>query len=118
MIRLGLLVSAALLGATAAATAAPLTQSGAEIVRHGAQSGVIPCMACHGGHLEGTAAIGAPALAGLPQTRSLAALNAIATGKQGHNFVMRREARLLTTAQRQAIATYLAQLPKGAKPAS
>ena len=116
MTRLALLAAATLLGAVASALAATGGESGAAIVRHGTRSGVIPCMACHGAHLEGNGSIGAPPLAGLSSRRIVAALDAIAAGKAGDNFVMQREARLLAPGQRQAVAAYLAHLAKKKQP--
>lgn len=116
MTRLALLALAAFLGVAAPALAATGGESGAAIVRHGTRSGVIPCMACHGAHLEGNGSIGAPPLAGLPSRQILAALDAIAAGKVDNNFVMQREARLLAPGQRQAVAAYLARLAKKKHP--
>jgi cytochrome c553 len=87
--------------------------AGARIVAHGTPNGVVPCRACHGPHLQGNAAIGAPALAGFPEATTLRALAAIAAGREGNNFVMRNTARLLTLPEREAIATYLAGLKRG-----
>jgi cytochrome c553 len=112
------LLAAVALLASAVSAAATAGESGADIAHHGTSTGVIPCMACHGERLEGRAAIGAPALAGLSKRQTLAALKAIAAGKQGDNFVMRREARLLTLAQRRKVAAFLAGLPKATKSAS
>lgn len=86
---------------------------GAAIVAHGTPDGVLPCMACHGPDLMGNAAIGAPRIAGLPETATLAAFRAIAAGKTGSNFVMRRIAGALTPEQRQEVAAYLATLKPG-----
>lgn len=118
MTRLALVAAAVLLAMAASASAATRGESGAEIVHHGTRAGVIPCMACHGQRLEGKPAIGAPALAGLPESRTLAALKAIAAGKPGDNFLMRRDALLLGPAQRQKVAAFLAHLAAKGKPAS
>lgn len=106
MNRLLILPALALLLCAAAAN------PGAEIVEHGAPGGVIPCRVCHGMRLQGNSVIGAPALAGLPQSTTLTALTAIASGTQGKNFAMKHVAQALDPAQRKAIAAYLAALPK------
>lgn len=116
MIRFHPLFAAALvLGA--AAPGGDLSQ-GAAILRHGTASEAVPCMACHGERLQGNASIGAPALAGLPERQTLAALAAIAAGKKGHNFIMRNIAHSMTQAERKAVAAYLATLGKEKEPAS
>ncbi|UNC15747.1 c-type cytochrome [Acidiphilium multivorum] len=97
---------------TAAGTAAGNAARGKDIVAHGTAGGVLPCMVCHGTDLAGNPAIGAPRLAGLPQATTLAALAAIAAGKQGKNYVMRNIAHALTGADRADIAAYLASLPE------
>ncbi len=90
--------------------AGQIPQLGADIVRHGTKAGALPCMACHGATLEGNAAIGAPRLAGLPNATTYAALDRIAAGHLGKNYVMRDVAKALTKRQKSAIATYLASL--------
>lgn len=65
-------------------------------------------MVCHGTDLGGNPSIGAPKIAGLPAETTLAALDSIAAGKLGQNYVMRNIARSLTPAQRADIAAYLA----------
>ncbi len=87
-----------------------MLQLGAGIVSHGTKAGALPCMACHGAMLEGNAAIGAPRLAGLPVATTYAALDRIAAGRLGKNYVMRDVAKALTERQKTAIATYLASL--------
>lgn len=94
-----------------AAGTPPSAREGATIVAHGTASGALPCMACHGGHLQGNPAIGAPRLAGLDPAVTLAALKAIAAGKMGKNYVMTNIARSLSPTQRRAVAAYLASLP-------
>jgi cytochrome c553 len=96
-----------------AAAPASQIQLGATIMAHGTASGALPCMACHGGHLQGNPAIGAPRLAGLDPAVTLAALKAIASGKMGKNYVMANIARDLSPTQRQAVAAYLASLKSG-----
>lgn len=107
MRRLVLPVMAMLVGA---AGAAPGASTGAAIVAHGAPGGITPCKVCHGMQLQGNPAIGAPALAGLPESAVQTALSAIAAGKQGNNFLMHRIARTLTPVQRNDIAAYLSSL--------
>jgi cytochrome c553 len=80
---------------------------GANIVQFGTSSGVKPCTACHGSILQGDAGAGAPALAGEPKSETLAALDAMAAGKSGKGDAMRNIARLLTPAQREAVAAYV-----------
>jgi cytochrome c553 len=80
---------------------------GADIVQFGTPSGVKPCTACHGSILQGDAGAAAPALAGEPKSRMLAALDAMAAGKSGKDDAMRKIARLLTPAQREAVAAYV-----------
>lgn len=110
VIRLHPLFAVALVLGTAASGG--ILSKGAAIVRHGTASGVMSCMACHGQRLQGNASIGAPALAGLPESRTLGALDAIAAGKSGDNFIMRNIAHSLTPAEREAVAAYLATLAK------
>ena len=91
--------------------------TGAEIVQSGTASGAMPCMTCHGAHLQGNASIGAPALAGMPENRTLAALSAIAAGKMGSNEAMRNTARALSADEREAVAAYLAvTMPRARHP--
>nr|WP_201728893.1 c-type cytochrome [Acidocella sp. C78] len=111
------LLAALLLSPTLAPAAAPPDGSpagnaelGKNIVVHGTAGGVLPCMVCHGTDLAGNPAIGAPRLAGLKPATTLAALSAIAAGRQGKNYVMRNIAHALTGADRAAIAAYLATL--------
>ena len=80
---------------------------GADIVQFGTTSGVKACTACHGNILQGNAAAGAPALAGEPKDKTLAALNALASGKTANGDPMRDIARRLTPAQREAVAAYV-----------
>jgi cytochrome c553 len=102
-----LVAIAVLLGA-----AAPVSDTlrGETIVTHGTSGGALPCMACHGPNLAGNSSIGAPPLAGVPAISTLRALDAIASGSMGQNYVMKHIAKSLTTGQRQAVADYLASL--------
>jgi cytochrome c553 len=84
--------------------------SGADIAAHGTHHGALPCMACHGTEFQGNPSIGAPRLAGLPAATTLAALNAIGSGKLGTNIVMQNIAAALTPAERAAVANYFAGL--------
>ena len=84
---------------------------GQQIVLHGNDNGAMPCAACHGAEGGGNAAIGAPELAGRPASAIAAKLAQFASG-QGGTPVMQFIARALTPAETQAVATYLAGLPK------
>jgi cytochrome c553 len=111
MTRLLVVAAVALLLAAVTPAAAQMA-AGARIVAHGTPNGVVPCRACHGPRLQGNVAIGAPALAGLPAPVTLAALKAVAVGREGNNFIMRNIARLLTPPEREAVAAYLAGLKR------
>jgi cytochrome c553 len=111
--KLSLLVAAMLLGAAAPGGG---SSTGAEIVQHSATLGFVPCMACHGAGLQGNVSIGAPALAGLPESVTLPALAAIADGKLGNNVVMQNIARTLSDQERKAVALYLAGLKRAKHP--
>lgn len=102
-----LLATAVLLAAAAPSGDAA---RGRQIVTGGTNSGALPCMVCHGADLGGNKSIGAPKLAGLPAATTMAALDSIAAGKLGQNYVMRNIARSLTPAQRADVAAYLAGL--------
>lgn len=104
-----LLLAAAIL--LAAAAPAGDAARGRQIVTHGTASGALPCAVCHGTDLAGNAAIGAPPIAGLQAPIVLKALDAIAAGRQGTNYVMRNIAHALDPRQRADIAAYLAGLP-------
>jgi cytochrome c553 len=79
---------------------------GAAIEEFGTSSGVKPCKACRGRVLQGNAAAGAPALAGMPRTKTLAALNAAAS-KKSKGDVIQNIARLLTPEQREDVAAFV-----------
>lgn len=81
---------------------------GANIDQFGTSTGVKPCTACHGRILQGSAAAGAPAIAGEPMSKTLASLNAMAAARTGKNDVMYEIARLLTPEQRKAVAAFVA----------
>jgi cytochrome c553 len=85
--------------------------NGHAIVLQGNGHGAIACTTCHGQNLQGNTALQAPALAGLPATTTLARLAHYA-GPDGHNAMMRQVATALTPDERQAVANYLATLPK------
>ncbi|OYV33161.1 MAG: hypothetical protein B7Z81_11760 [Acidocella sp. 20-61-6] len=97
---------AALLLPGVAGAAAP---DGRQIVLHGNGSGALPCAACHGVDGGGKAAMGAPALAGLPALQIENDLAAFAKGKGG-NAIMQSIAKSLTPAQAQAVAAYFSSL--------
>jgi cytochrome c553 len=84
---------------------------GAAIAHNGNNNGALACSSCHGADFRGSPAIGAPVLAGLPAATILARLAHYA-GPDGHNAVMRQEATALNVTERQAVAAYLASLPK------
>jgi cytochrome c553 len=79
------------------------------IADHGNGNGGPACVTCHGENFQGNAAIGAPALAGLPAAEILARLAHYA-GPHGHNAMMRAVAVGLDPGERQAVADYLASL--------
>jgi cytochrome c553 len=83
--------------------------TGAEIAEHGNDKGALPCAACHGEAGQGNTAIGAPALAGLPQAVIVSKLQAFAAG-QGGNAMMQRIARSLSPDERVAVADYFNRL--------
>ncbi len=85
--------------------------SGKDIVLHGNDNGALPCAACHGVNGAGNTSMGAPVLAGLPANMIVQALAQMAQG-QGGNEIMQRVAAGLSPAERQAVATYFAGLPK------
>jgi cytochrome c553 len=84
---------------------------GSVIAHNGNGHGALACTTCHGQNFEGTLAVHAPALAGLPAATILARLAHYA-GPKGHNEMMRQVATALSPADRRAVATYLAGLPR------
>lgn len=92
-------------------TMAAAPPDGHAIAYTGNGHGALACSSCHGQNFQGSAAIGAPALAGLPAGTILSRLAHYA-GPNGHNVVMRQEATALTPTERQAVAAYLASLPQ------
>jgi cytochrome c553 len=90
--------------------AAPVKPSGHDIVAQGNGHGAPACSSCHGPALTGDAMTGAPAIAGLSQSKILERLAHYA-GPQGHNASMKMVATALTDAERQAVASYIATLP-------
>jgi cytochrome c553 len=83
---------------------------GKQIVLHGNANGALPCAACHGVNGAGKAAIGAPALAGLPAPVIEADLAGLAKGNGSE--IMASIAQALTPAEVKAVAAYFASLPK------
>ena len=83
---------------------------GKTIFLHGNQNGAMPCAACHGATARGNSAIGAPQLAGLPAGVITADLADFADG--GGNATMQYIAQALSPAETEAVAQYLASLPK------
>jgi cytochrome c553 len=84
---------------------------GKTIAYDGNGHGALPCSSCHGDHFQGNPGLHAPALAGLTAPFILARL-AHYKSPAGHNAPMRQEATALSPAESQAVATYLASLPK------
>ncbi|MDE8346329.1 MAG: c-type cytochrome [Acidocella sp.] len=82
---------------------------GRMIALHGNDQGALPCAACHGVNGGGNAAIGAPALAGLPAPVIVAALSRFAHG-QGGNAMMQGIAHALSPDEMQAVAAYFSGL--------
>jgi cytochrome c553 len=101
-------ISLLALAALSLMAAAP---NGKTIAFSGNGNGAAPCAACHGDHFQGNAALHAPALAGLSAKFILARL-AHYEGPSGHNAMMKQEASALSPAEAQAVADYLASLPK------
>jgi thiosulfate dehydrogenase len=83
---------------------------GSTIAHDGNGNGAMACVSCHGQRFQGNLAIGAPALAGLPDVKILERLTHYA-GPNGHNPLMRQVATALSTPERQAVASYLSSLP-------
>ena len=83
---------------------------GRSIAHNGDGHGAPACVICHGENFQGTPAIRAPALAGLPQATILDRLAHYA-GPSGHNPMMRQVATALSQPERQAVAAYLSGLP-------
>jgi cytochrome c553 len=91
-----------------AAAAGP---DGSVIAHNGNGHGALACTTCHGQNFEGSLAIHAPKLAGLPAATILARLAHYA-GPTGHNAAMRQVASALSPAERRAVANYLGGLPR------
>lgn len=86
------------------------TPDGKDIALHGNDNGALPCAVCHGANGGGNAAMGAPALAGLPAQTIMGYLTMFAKG-QGSNAIMQGIAMALSPDETQAVATYYAALP-------
>jgi cytochrome c553 len=86
---------------------------GKQIVLHGNGNGAMPCAACHGVAGAGNAAIGAPALAGLPAGAIAGALAQFAKG-DGGTPLMQSIAQALSPEETNAVAAYFAGLRPGA----
>lgn len=100
---------ASLLAASAAAQAQNAAL-GASIAAKGTSNGVVACATCHGAKGEGNAASGFPRLAGLSAPYITAQLIAYANG-QRQNPVMQPFAKMLSEAERSAVALYFSKLP-------
>lgn len=84
---------------------------GKTIANNGNGNGAMSCNACHGNHFQGNPALHAPVLAGRPAAFILARL-AHYKSPAGRNAMMKQEASSLTPGESQAVAAYLASLPK------
>lgn len=91
--------------------AAAPAPDGRSIVEHGNANGAPPCSSCHGSRLEGNPAIHAPAIAGLPAATIVGRLDHYAS-PEGHNPLMKQVATALSHPEREAVAGYIARLPK------
>lgn len=107
-------VLAALLAACLAGPPAGAAEDGslgASLVRQGLpQAGLPACASCHGADAEGNVKLGAPRLAGLGAAYLREQLEDFAAGRRA-NAIMAPLAKLLSPAQREAAAQYLAGLP-------
>ena len=92
-------------------TTAETLQAGRQVVEQGAASGAPACTSGHGQHLEGNAAIKSPALAGEPSAYVISRLHHYAS-PEGHNVMMKQVATELTPAEQDAVANYIATLPR------
>jgi cytochrome c553 len=115
MIKTALSYLAALAALAPAAASAGML--GKSIAEQGNGQGAPPCSSCHGATYEGDPAIKAPALAGLPADYIVARLTHYAS-PEGHNPSMKLVATALSPSERVAVATYLASLKSGPKPAA
>ena len=97
--------------ALSALTLMAAAPDGKMIALNGNGHGALACTVCHGSSFQGNSAMHAPALAGLSATFILARLAHYA-GPEGHNAAMKTEANALTPAESEAVASYLATLPK------
>ncbi|MDE2240705.1 MAG: c-type cytochrome [Rhodospirillales bacterium] len=87
--------------------------AGKQIVLHGNDNGAMPCAACHGINGQGNAAIGAPALAGMPAPSIVSTLNTLAA-RPSATAPMPSIAAALTPRERRDVAAYFSSLPKPA----
>jgi cytochrome c553 len=107
MMRIGVMVAMAACSTAALAGPAP---DGHHIAEQGSPAGAPPCVSCHGAQLQGNDAIKAPALAGKTAATIVARLDHYAS-PEGHNATMKQVAGALSSAERQAVADYIAGLP-------
>lgn len=98
------------LGLVAASVARADAQDAASIVRDGNASGAPACMSCHGEHGEGNMDGGFPRLAHLPHDYILHQLRSFDDGGRASD-VMQPVAKSLSNGEREALATYYANLP-------
>jgi cytochrome c553 len=102
------IIAAVMAGSTAIAASPAI--DGHHIVEQGSSAGAPPCTSCHGLQLQGNAAIKAPSLAGKPAAYIVMRLDHYAS-PEGHNAMMKQVANALSSAERQAVANYIAGLP-------
>lgn len=111
-----MLLRVASLGLVAIALpAASPPPDGRLILQRGSAGGAPACTSCHGSALQGSAATGAPALAGRPAAFIIARLDHYA-GPAGHNATMRQVATALSPSERKAVAATIARLPAARAP--
>ena len=84
---------------------------GKTIAFNGNGHGATACSACHGSSFQGDPAMHTKALAGLSAQFILARL-AHYKGPKGHDAAMKTVANALSPAESEAVASYLASLPK------
>lgn len=106
----GLLLVASMLSTRAAAVTAQA------LVSQGNGHGAPPCQSCHGADGGGQAAAGFPRLAGLDAAYLGKQLDDYAEGRRA-DAVMQPIARALSAEERDAVASYYAQLPVPKRPA-
>lgn len=111
---LALLAAALIVFLSPVASAAPATwpPDGKALAEQGS-NGIASCASCHGAKFEGSAKLGAPALAGKDAAAMMDSLYAMAINPNDHSE-MAHIARKLDMAERAAVTAWLSRLP--AKP--